>query len=150
MFHMNNIRNAIIHTLAVICMILCVYFIGEGFRISKWTYAIFTFQLFLVTLIIQFVFWLIRKLEITRYLVNILVEYIATVFIVLGLGFLFNWYDKDTIWIVFLNLTVVFIITYALGLLQIRNDVKEINELLILRTKSPISKDREDCYEKFF
>lgn len=129
---------------------MSVYFIIEGFRISKWTYSIFTFRLFPGILIIRFVFLLIRKLEITRYLVNILVEYHCTVFIVLGLDFLFNLYETDTIWIVFLNLTVVFIITHALGLSQIRNDVKEINELLILRTNSQISQDGEDCYEKFF
>jgi hypothetical protein len=136
MFKTNIIQNIIIRTLTIVCMILFFYFIAEGLRIDQWTYAIFTFQLILMALILQFAIWIIRKLEITRFLVNILLEYIAVIFVVIGLGFLFRWYNKDTFYIVFLILTVVFIITYALGLLKTRSDVMEINDLLISRNKN--------------
>ncbi len=74
MFQINKIQIIIIRTLAIVCMILFFYFIAEGLRIDQWTYAIFTFQLILMALILQFAFWIIRKLDITRFLVKIFLD----------------------------------------------------------------------------
>lgn len=50
--------------------------------------------------------------------------------LVIIFGAIFNWYDSTPIWVLAIMTTIIYIVVVFLNMVQIREEVKKINELL--------------------
>lgn len=88
------------------------------------------FQSFIVNIVIHIGLLFTHKFEssyaILEYMLDI--GYMEAVVIIFGA--IFNWYDSTPIWVLAIMTTIIYIVVVFLNMVQIREEVEKINELL--------------------
>lgn len=65
------------------------------------------------------------------FLKEIICKYVLVETMVLIIGILSGWFVKTNWWMSFVYVTPVFVLTYMLGITQMKRDVEEINQKLV-------------------
>ena len=73
---------------------------------------------------------LFENIKIRYAILEFLIDISFMVIVILTFGLLFNWYYYIPIWIPIIIVFVIYIVFYLLGVIRIRKDIGEINELL--------------------
>ncbi len=88
------------------------------------------FQSFLVNIVIHIGLLFTHSFEsnyaILEFMLNI--SYMEVVVIIFGA--IFNWYGSTPIWVLAIMVTIIYIVAVFLNMVQMRQEVEEINELL--------------------
>lgn len=97
------------------------------------------FQAFFANVVIQIGLIFINKIECRYYLIELLWEVGEVLIVLIGCGFLFNWYSSTPLWIVILMGIIIYAISCFINIVKIRDNIIEINQELQKRDKGEIS-----------
>jgi hypothetical protein len=124
---MRKIAVNIMFTTGAALVILAAFFILFNLETIP---VLVVFQIFGANIVINFGLLLTNKFEcryaIVEYLVDI--SYIVAVLVVSGA--IFNWYTAIPVWVLVIMAVVIYALTIIISMNKLRNDTKEINNLL--------------------
>lgn len=109
--------------------LLILSFIGE---ISGAQFLLIksVFQSFIVNFIIHTGLLFTHKLESSYAIFGIMLDIGYMEAVVIIFGAVFDWYKSTPIWVLAIMTTIIYIVVVFLNMVQIRQEVEEINELL--------------------
>lgn len=94
------------------------------------------FQSFIVNFIIHIGLFFTHRLESSYAILGIMLDIGYMEAVVIIFGAIFNWYDSTPIWVLTIMTTFIYIVVVFLNMVQIREEVEEINELLQKRKRN--------------
>lgn len=88
------------------------------------------FQSFIVNIVIHIGLFFTHRFESSYAILEFMLDigYMETVVIIFGA--IFNWYGSTPIWVLAIMTTIIYIVVVFLNMVQMRQEVEEINELL--------------------
>lgn len=124
---MKKISINILCSTAITLLILAILGVVSG---AQFLLINSVFQSFIVNIVIHIGLLFTHKFEssyaILEYMLDI--GYMEAVVIIFGA--IFNWYDSTPIWVLAIMTTIIYIVVVFLNMVQIREEVEKINELL--------------------
>jgi hypothetical protein len=121
-------KNLIKKSLVLASLIILAAYTVSSIISKDWCNTAFTWQLFLLALILSSLQILTNLFKSDYYLLELFVEYIMVVLVVGSFGFLFKWFNFLHLWLVFVYVTPVYIAAYFLDIVRRKQDVDFINE----------------------
>ncbi len=124
------IKRLLINTLATTALsifLMCIVAIIKGFTLMT---LVAPFQILLVNSLAHIGFILFDKINMKYKIINYTVMLVYLIGIVLGFGFLFDWFAVNEIWIVCVVGVIVFVLAITMDIIKINRDAKEINASL--------------------
>lgn len=124
------IKRLLINTLATTALsifLMCIVAIIKGFTLMT---LVVPFQILLVNFLAHIGFVLFDKINMKYKIINYAVMLVYLIGIILGFGFLFEWFAVNEIWIVCVVGVIVFVIAIVMDIIKISRDAKEINASL--------------------
>ena len=118
---------------SLLCMSIIVLTIAmvNGITEQEWGDLWFYCGLLLMGLLFSIWQFVLERLEFRLYLVEILLNFVVTMFCALLLGKWFGWYSGlENVGYVCIEVLIVFIVGYFLGIMKSRKEIKRINEIL--------------------
>lgn len=91
---------------------------------------VFVYELVGLAILICTVQEIIKKVEPKSYSIEMILEYITTIILVLGIGTVFGWFITTNWWMVFVYVTPIYGIAYALEVNLVNKNLGEINRVL--------------------
>ena len=88
------------------------------------------FQCFIVNIVIHIGLLFTHRFESNYAILEFMLDIGYMEAIVIIFGAIFNWYGSTPIWVLAIMTTIIYIVGVFLNMVQIRQEVKEINELL--------------------
>ena len=127
-FHI--IKRLIVNTLATTALsifLMCVVAYIKGFTLME---LVVPFEILLVNLLAHIGFVLLDKVNMKYKILNYCVMLVYLIGIIIGFGFLFDWFEVNEIWIVCVVGVAVFIVAIVTDIVKINRDASEINSHL--------------------
>lgn len=121
----------ILHVLSLVTLVLFANALLNGIFDSDWNDV--TFYIGIVAMAILYIVWqsILKRIELSSYRIEIVVNFIGTLTIVLILGYFLEWYgDTLSLCCIILEVAVIFVIGYFLGMTKTNTKVEEINQAL--------------------
>ncbi|MBD5111688.1 MAG: hypothetical protein HDT42_04035 [Ruminococcaceae bacterium] len=101
------------------------------------------FEVLAVNILLHLGLFIIHKFEFKYRIMEIFIENVFVIIIVVFWGEILGWFSSVPIWILIIMGIVIYLISLLLNLLQLRQDAKEINELLqIHNRKNSVDKNK--------
>ena len=88
------------------------------------------FQSFIANIVIHIGMLLTRRFESSYAILEFMLDIGYMEVVVIIFGAVFNWYSSTPIWILAIMTTIIYIVVIFLNMVQMRQEVKKINELL--------------------
>ncbi len=126
----NLIKRLLTNTLATTALsifLMSIIAIIKGFTLMT---LVAPFQILLVNFLAHIGFVLFDKINMKYKIINYTIMFVYLMGIILGFGFLFDWFVVNEIWIVCVVGAVVFIFAIVMDIIKISRDAKEINASL--------------------
>lgn len=101
------------------------------------------FQSFIANIIIHAGLMFTHKFESNYAVLEIMLDIGYTIAVVIILGAVFGWYSSTPIWMLIIMAVLIYCIGILLSIVQMRQDIEEINELLRKRNSGFILKENE-------
>ena len=123
-------KNTITRTLFTTCLaiiLLAVYFLIIG---EKQIPIVGIFQIFTANIIINIGLYFRSKIEISKFLLEFFIDVSYIIIVLLIFGYIFDWYSYVPVWYLAMMASVIYIIAVITTVVKIKNDTKEINDLL--------------------
>ena len=89
---------------------------------------VFILQLLAATVVIRLLLLLTNKFNSHYPILEYLLELGMVLIVVLGFGWLFQWYDLTELWIMIASISAVYIAVYLVGIGEIKRDAAFINK----------------------
>lgn len=118
------------NSLIIFAVIIITISLIDGIMIQSWGQFKFFLQIAVVSVLICLIKYFMDKLQSRYYFLNILIEFTATLLLVLFFGWIFNWYQKEGIWLMCCTVLFAYIVCYFIGVLKTKKDIEIINEKL--------------------
>lgn len=93
------------------------------------------FEVLAVNILLHLGLFIIHKFEFKYRIMEIFIENVFVIIIVVFWGEILGWFSSVPIWILIIMGIVIYLISLLLNLLQMRQDAKEINELLQIHNR---------------
>lgn len=114
-------------TTALTVLLMCFTAIIQNYTL----WGVFVpFEMLLVNFLMHIGFFFIDKIEIKYRILNYALMFAFLTGIIIGFGFLFDWFHASAIWIVCIVGATVFLLAIVIDIVKIRWDAAEINEKL--------------------
>jgi len=124
---MKNTITRILFTTCMAILLLAVYFLIIGEK----QISIFTiFQIFTANIIINIGLYFRSKIEIRKFLLEFFIDVSYIIIVLLIFGYIFDWHSYVPVWYLAMMASVIYIIAVVTTVVKIKNDTKEINDLL--------------------
>ena len=126
----NLIKRLLTNTLATTALsifLMSIIAIIKGFTLMT---LVAPFQILLVNFLAHIGFVLFDKINMKYKIINYTIMFVYLMGIILGFGFLFDWFVVNEIWIACVVGAVVFIFAIVMDIIKISRDAKEINASL--------------------
>ena len=127
---------------AVIVLVLSLF---DGIEINKWRNFIIFGEILVVVMIFRMCSIFIDKFQNRFYIIDVLVEFIASLSVVLFFGFIFGWYEIDRIGYMVVVGVIVYGICYILGIAGNKKSADYINSQLEKRRKNRENIDKNSA-----
>ncbi len=140
----NFVKRLLINTLATTALsifLMCIVAIIKGFTLMT---LVAPFQILLVNFLAHIGFILFDKINMKYKIINYAVMLIYLIGILLGFGFLFDWFSVNEIWIVCVVGVIVFVLAIIMDIIKINRDAKEINASLDELRKRKNNNDKSE------
>jgi len=124
---MKNTITRILFTTCMAIILLAVYFLIIG---EKQIPIITIFQIFTANIIINIGLYFRSKIEISKFLLEFFIDVSYIIIVLLIFGYIFDWYSYVPVWYLAMMASVIYIIAVITTVVKIKNDTKEINDLL--------------------
>jgi len=115
-------------------IVLCSH-IATSMYFNDWPHTLFILELLLVTVIIRLFLLLTNRFNSRYPALEYLLEIGMVLSVVLGFGWLFEWYKPSYLLYVIITIVTVYAAVYAVGMGKTRRDVTFINEQIKKRKK---------------
>lgn len=125
-----RLRTFTINTLsttALTVLIMCLVAAIQGFTL--WGVTV-PFEMLLVNLLMHIGFYFVHKIDFKYFILSFALDLIYVTGLIIGFGFLFDWFHANTIWIICLVGAVVYIFGILIDVWRINREVGFINEKL--------------------
>jgi len=136
------IRSIIINTLATTALtiiLMCLVAVFQGFTL--WGVTV-PFEILLVNFLMHLGFVFIRKIDFKNQIILYSIIAVYLLGLIIGFGFLFNWFHVNAIWVICLIGLAVFILAIFIDILNVNREVVKINEKLKeIRKKDKIEEE---------
>jgi len=124
---MKNTITRILFTTCMAILLLAVYFLIIG---EKQIPIITIFQIFTANIIINIGLYFRSKIEIRKFLLEFFIDVSYIIIVLLIFGYIFDWHSYVPVWYLAMMASVIYIIAVVTTVVKIKNDTKEINDLL--------------------
>ena len=124
---MKNTITRILFTTCMAILLLAVYFLIIG---EKQIPIITIFQIFTANIIINIGLYFRSKIEIRKFLLEFFIDVSYIIIVLLIFGYIFDWHSYVPVWYLAMMASVIYIISVITTVVKIKNDTKEINDLL--------------------
>ena len=127
---MKNTITRILFTTCAAILILAVYMLIIG---NEDIDIITIFQIFAANIIINIGIYFRFKIEIRKFFLEFLIDVSYIIIVLLVFGYIFDWHSYVPVWYLAMMASVIYIIAVITTVVKIKNDTKEINNLLLKR-----------------
>jgi len=127
---MKNTITRILFTTCAAILFLAVYMLIIG---NEDIDIITIFQIFAANIIINIGIYFRYKIEIRKFILEFLVDVSYIIIVLLIFGYIFDWHSYVPVWYLAMMASVIYIIAVVTTVVKIKNDTKEINDLLLKR-----------------
>lgn len=124
---MKKISANILCSTAITLIILAILGVISG---AKFLLINSVFQSFIVNIIIHIGLLFTHKFESSYIILEFMLDIGYMVVVVIIFGAIFNWYNSTPIWVLAIMTTIIYFAGILLNMVQVRQEVEEINELL--------------------
>ena len=124
---MKETITRILFTTCSAIILLAVYLLITG---EKQIPIITIFQIFAANIIINIGLYFRSKIEIRKYLLEFFIDVSYIIIVLLIFGYIFDWHSYVPVWYLAMMASVIYIIAVVTTVVKIKNDTKEINDLL--------------------
>lgn len=124
---MKKISVNILCSTAITLLILAILGAISG---AQFLFINSVFQCFIVNIVIHIGLLFTHRFESNYAILEFMLDIGYMEAIVIIFGAIFNWYGSTPIWVLAIMTTIIYIMGVFLNMVQIRQEVKEINELL--------------------
>ncbi len=124
---MKKISANILCSTAITLIILAILGLISG---AKFLLIHSVFQSFIVNIIIHIGLLFTHKFESSYAILEFMLDIGYMVVVVIIFGAVFNWYNSTPIWVLAIMATIIYFAGILLNIVQVRQEVEEINELL--------------------
>lgn len=124
---MKKISVNILCSTAITLLILAILGAISG---AQFLFINSVFQCFIVNIVIHIGLLFTHRFESNYAILEFMLDIGYMEAIVIIFGAIFNWYGSTPIWVLAIMTTIIYIVGVFLNMVQIRQEVKEINELL--------------------
>lgn len=128
-------KEFIKRVLVLSALMIITTFIISSIIVQITPEIIFVYELVGMAILICTVQEIIKKIEPKSYLLEMILEYIATIILVLGIGIAFGWFIAVNWWMVFIYVTPIYGIAYVLEVNLVNRNLRDINSILEKRGK---------------
>lgn len=88
------------------------------------------FQSFIVNIVVHIGLPFTHRFESSYAILEFMLDIAYMEIVVIIFGAIFNWYGSTPIWVLAIMTTIIYIVVVFLNMVQMRQEVEEINELL--------------------
>ena len=127
---MKNTITRILFTTCAAILFLAVYMLIIG---NEDIDIITIFQIFAANIIINIGIYFRFKIEIRKFILEFLIDVSYIIIVLLIFGYIFNWHSYVPVWYLAMMASIIYIIAVVTTVVKIKNDTKEINNLLLKR-----------------
>lgn len=124
---MKKISINILCSTAITLLILSILGVVSG---AQFLLINSVFQSFIVNIVIHMGLLFTHRFESSYAILEYMLDIGYMEALVIIFGAIFNWYDSTPIWVLAIMTTIIYIVVVFLNMVQIREEVKKINELL--------------------
>lgn len=124
------VKRVIVNVLATTALsifLMCLVAIIKGFTLMG---ILVPFEILLVNLLAHIGFILFDKINMKHKVFNYIVMLLYLIGIIVGFGYLFEWFVVNEIWVVCIVGVAVFIIALVIDIVKLNRDASEINSKL--------------------
>lgn len=123
-------------TLLFAAIIILTVFAVSYLSIGTTPEIVLVFELFFLSFFITFIQQLLKQMECSNFLLNIVIEYFSVSVVVLLYGYFVQWFFKSNWWMVFAYVAFVYVPAYFLDAAIVKKDITYINIQLEQRRKN--------------
>jgi len=124
---MKETITRILFTTCAAILFLAVYMLIIG---NEDIDIITIFQIFAANIIINIGIYFRFKIEIRKFILEFLIDVSYIIIVLLIFGYIFNWHSYVPVWYLAMMASVIYIAAVITTVVKIKNDTKEINDLL--------------------
>lgn len=124
---MKKISINILCSTAITLLILAILGVVSG---AQFLLIKSVFQSFIVNIVIHIGLLFTHRFESSYAILEFMLDIGYMEVVVIIFGAIFNWYDSTPIWVLVIMTTIIYIVGVFLNMVQMRQEVEEINELL--------------------
>lgn len=117
----------ILATTALSVLLMCIVGLIQGYKLLG---VIIPLEILLVNSLMHIGFFVLDKIHFKYTIIKYAIMLVYVVGLIIGFGFLFNWFDVIAIWVISIVGVLVVIIAIAIDALKLKYDADEINERL--------------------
>ena len=114
-------------TTALSIFLMCIVALIKDFTLMGLTVP---FEILLVNILAHSGFIILERIDMKQKIINYTVMLVYLTGIIVGFGFIFDWFSVNEIWIVCTVGAVVFVFAIVMDIIKINRDAKEINASL--------------------
>lgn len=114
----------ILATTALSVLFMCVIGIFQGYML--WGVTI-PFEILLVNFLMHLGGFLLEKIDIKFSIIKYFLMLVFVLTLIIGFGFLFNWFEVIAVWVICIVGAAVFLISVVTDALMLKRDADEIN-----------------------
>ena len=124
---MKKISVNILCSTAITLLILAVLGVSSG---AQFLLINSVFQSFIVNIVIHIGLLFTHKFESSYAILEFMLDIGYTEAVVIIFGAVFSWYSSTPIWVLAIMTTIIYVVGVFLNMIQMRQEIEEINELL--------------------
>lgn len=124
---MKKIFVNILCSTAITLLILAVLGVVSG---AQFLLINSVFQSFIVNIVVHIGLPFTHRFESSYAILEFMLDIAYMEIVVIIFGAIFNWYGSTPIWVLAIMTTIIYIVVVFLNMVQMRQEVEEINELL--------------------
>lgn len=124
---MKKISINILCSTAITLLILAILGVVSG---AQFLLINSVFQSFIVNIVIHIGLLFTHRFESSYAILEFMLDIGYMEVVVIIFGAIFNWYDSTPIWVLVIMTTIIYIVGVFLNMVQMRQEVEEINDLL--------------------
>lgn len=127
-------KETIKNILSIFALILLLTSIQNMIQTSEiHSTFVFEIELLFMTVLIFVGQYLLKRVELKYFAIEISIEFLMVSAVVLTCGLFFNWYTFPNFMHIYIVVIIVYVISFFLGIAKTRHDVSEVNSLLSQR-----------------
>jgi L-asparagine transporter-like permease len=126
----DNLKRMILYVFASTGAVLFFLAVFIMFKDNKTLNAVTVLEIIGANVVITIGLSMTHKIELPFAILEYLLDIIFMTAVIVVSGIIFNWYSQVSIWVPSVIVVVIYILFNLLDVIRVRNDIKEINELL--------------------